>query len=70
MMLILPILAEPFFDEALRQEHSLVEAFDAAKVTIAEREKEEGFTPSQPQMYMGAEIEQALPMLEEGLFPE
>ena len=59
-----------FFDEALRQEHSLVKAFEAAKVSIAEREKEEGFAPSQPQIYMGAEMEQALPVLEQGLFPE
>lgn len=59
-----------FFDEALRQEHSLVNAFETAKMTIAEREKEEGFAPSQPQIYIGTEMEQALPMLEEGLFPE
>ncbi|MCB1657813.1 MAG: peptidase C13 family protein [Pseudomonadales bacterium] len=59
-----------FFDEALRQEHSLVKAFEAAKQTISEREKEEGFAPSEPQMSIGAEIEQALPQLEEGLFPD
>ena len=59
-----------FFDEALRQEHSLVKAFEAAKQTISEREKEEGFAPSEPQMSIGAEMEQALPQLEEGLFPD
>lgn len=58
-----------FFDEALRQEHSLLQAFEAAKVTIMEREKEEGFTPSQPQLFMGQEMKQALPQLEQGLFP-
>lgn len=58
-----------FFDEALRQEHSLLQAFEAAKVTIMEREKEEGFTPSQPQLFMGQEMKQALPELEQGLFP-
>ena len=58
-----------FFDEALRQEHSLLQAFEAAKVTITEREKEEGFTPSQPQLFMGQEMKQALPELEQGLFP-
>lgn len=59
-----------FFDEALRQEHSLIKAFDAAKITIEEREKEEGFAASEPQMSVGAEIKQALPVLEEGLFPD
>jgi hypothetical protein len=58
-----------FFDEALRQEHSLVNAFQAAKQTIATREKEEGFTPSQPQMFIGADMEKALPTFERELFP-
>ena len=59
-----------FFDEALRQEHSLVSAFHAAKQTIAAREKEEGFTPSQPQMFMGSEMQKSLPEFEKALFPE
>lgn len=58
-----------FFDEALRQEHSLLQAFEAAKVAIMEREKEEGFAPSQPQLFIGQEMKQALPELEQGLFP-
>ncbi len=58
-----------FFDEALRQEHSLVNAFQAAKQTIAAREKEEGFMPSQPQMFIGADMEKSLPAFERELFP-
>lgn len=58
-----------FFDEALRQEHSLVDAFQAAKQTIAAREKEEGFTPSQPQISLGKDMEKSLPMFEQELFP-
>ena len=59
-----------FFDEAVRQEHSLVSAFHAAKQTIATREKEEGFTPSQPQLFMGGEMQKSLPEFEKALFPE
>ncbi len=59
-----------FFDEALRQEHSLVNAFQAAKQSIALREKEEGFTPSQPQLFMGGEMQKSLPEFEKALFPE
>ena len=44
MMLILLILAV-HFDEALRQEHSLIKAL-MPKQTISERGKEEGFAPS------------------------
>ena len=58
-----------FFDEALRQEHSLIHAFDAAKKTIEQREKEAGFAPSQPQIFVGKEMQQNLPKLEESLFP-
>ena len=59
-----------FFDEALRQEHSLISAFHAAKQTIAIREKEEGFTPSHPQLFIGGEMQKSLPEFEKALFPE
>ncbi|PTQ88216.1 C13 family peptidase [Agitococcus lubricus] len=58
-----------FFDEALRQEHSLIDAFRAAKDIIAMREQEEGFTPSQPQLSLGADMEKQLPKFEQELFP-
>lgn len=58
-----------FFDEALRQEHSLEEAFTAARASIASREKEEGYVPSEPQMVMGSEMRKVLPVLESALFP-
>lgn len=57
------------FDEALRHQHSLTAAFDEAKVTIRKREQEEGFEPSNPQMFIGSDMQQALPKLESTLFP-
>jgi hypothetical protein len=47
-----------------------VSAFHAAKQTIAIREKEEGFTPSHPQLFIGGEMQKSLPEFEKALFPE
>lgn len=58
------------FDESLRQEASLLDAFESARAAIAVREKEEGFQPSEPQMSLGEDIARVLPALEQGLFPE
>ena len=49
-----------FFDEALRGTYSFVEAFEAAKPIIGEREKKQGFTPSEPQMALGDDIQPTL----------
>ncbi|MGB7947488.1 MAG: C13 family peptidase [Candidatus Binatia bacterium] len=54
-----------FFDEALRETHSFVEAFEAAKPVIAAREKEQGFTPSEPQMALGDDIKPTLLRLQQ-----
>jgi hypothetical protein len=54
-----------FFDEALRETHSFVEAFEAAKPVIAAREKEQGFTPSEPQMVLGQDIKPTLLRLQQ-----
>jgi hypothetical protein len=49
-----------YFDEALRQTHSFVEAFDSAKPVIAERERREGFLASEPQIALGETIKPKL----------
>lgn len=58
-----------FFDEALRREHSLRTAYEAALETIHEREQAEGFEPSEPQWWAGENMQAELPRLEAGLFP-
>jgi hypothetical protein len=45
-----------YFDEALRSTSSFVEAFRLAAPNIARREAEQGFVPSEPQLYEGARI--------------
>ena len=59
-----------FFDESLRQENSLLDAVKSAGRSIAVREKEEGFLPSDPQVSLGVQMEKVLPVLEKGLFPD
>ena len=56
-----------FFDEALRKTHSFVEAFEIAKPVIAAREKEQGYTPSEPQMALGPDIKPTLLRLQQQL---
>jgi hypothetical protein len=56
-----------FFDEALRKTHSFVEALEIAKPLIATREKEQGHTPSDPQMALGEEIKPKLVKLQRQL---
>ena len=49
-----------YFDEALRKTHSFVDAFESTKPVIAEREKNEGYIPSEPQMALGESIKPKL----------
>jgi Peptidase C13 family len=56
-----------FFDEALRKTHSFVEALEIAKPVIAAREKEQGYTPSEPQMSLGEDIQPKLVKLQRQL---
>jgi hypothetical protein len=56
-----------YFDEALRKTHSFTKAFDMAAPQIAERERKEGFDPSQPQISIGADIGRTLALLERQL---
>jgi Peptidase C13 family len=56
-----------FFNEALRKTHSFVEALEIAKPVIAAREKEQGYTPSEPQMSLGEDIKPKLEKLQRQL---
>ncbi|MBE0614080.1 MAG: peptidase [Burkholderiales bacterium] len=49
-----------YFDDALRRTRSFTEAFARARDGVAQREREQGFTPSNPQMYVGAAIKSRL----------
>lgn len=53
-----------FIDEELRRSLSLIEAFEAAKRSIAAREAAEGFRPSMPQAYVADAIRGKLAELE------
>jgi hypothetical protein len=53
-----------YFDEALRQTHSFVEAFERAAAAIEKRETAEQKTPSLPQIRAGAAIVEHLKQLE------
>ncbi len=52
----LTYFGKAYFDEALRETPSLVGAFETARRTIAARERSQQFTPSNPQLFVGAEI--------------
>jgi hypothetical protein len=53
-----------YFDQALRRRTSFVAAFDEARRLIETRERAEGKTPSNPQIYVGAAMQQKLHDLE------
>lgn len=49
-----------YFDEALRQTYSFVEAFDIARQRVAAREEKDGYESSQPHMAIGKDLEGVL----------
>ena len=51
---------QAYFQEALKKTTSFVEAFELARAAIAERERAEGLTPSEPQIYVGDAIRDKL----------
>jgi hypothetical protein len=65
----LTYFGEAFYRDALPKATSLRAAFDTARAAILEREKQEGVTPSNPQAYFGAAIEQKLATMEAGGSP-
>src|SRR5436190_1111723 len=59
--------SQALYDEALRDTFSFVEAFEAARETVDDREREEGYPPSNPQMFAGAAMRKKLAALEKRL---
>lgn len=57
-----------FFSESMREQTTLVDAFNQARRRVSEREALMGFEPSEPQMVVGAMMQEALPELEKALF--
>jgi hypothetical protein len=55
---------DALFQHALRFEDSFLKAFEDAKKIIADRERSEKRTPSNPQLYIGRSMAQKLPKLE------
>ena len=55
---------DALFQHALRVEDSFVKAFAQAKARIEERERADKFEPSQPQIFVGAQMATKLPQLE------
>ena len=49
-----------YFDDALRRTRSFTDAFGLARTEVAERERKRGFTPSNPQMYVGTAMREKL----------
>jgi hypothetical protein len=55
---------DALFNQALRTERSLLPAFERARTLVSERERAEGFAPSDPQISLGAAIREKLVALE------
>lgn len=49
-----------YFDDALKQNDSFIDAFATAKALVTEREKAKGYDPSNPQIALGGAIEKKL----------
>lgn len=59
-----------FFDQAMREKHSIKEAFILAQNTVGKWEQNQGFIPSEPQWSIGKNMESMLPQFEKVLFPQ
>ena len=59
-----------FFDQAMREQSSMFDAFNQAKSTVAKWEIAQGVEPSEPQWSIGKNMELMLPQLEQRLFPQ
>ncbi len=51
---------DAYFRQALPRDPRFIEAFDLAEEWVTQRERSDAFTPSQPQRFIGAEIESKL----------
>ena len=59
--------SQALYDDALRETFSFVEAFDAAKDAVGDRERAEGYEPSNPQIFIGGAMRKKLAALERRL---
>jgi hypothetical protein len=59
--------SQAFYEEALSETFSFVEAFEAAKEAVGDRERAEGYPPSNPQMSIGSAMRKKLAALEKRL---
>jgi hypothetical protein len=59
--------SQAFYDEALSETFSFVEAFEAAKEAVGDRERAEGYPASNPQMSVGGAMRKKLAALEKRL---
>ena len=60
-------LAKALFDEELRRTYSFEKAFDGARKSIEERERAQGYEPSEPQIHMGPALRVKLAEIERRL---
>lgn len=60
-------LAKALFGEALKKTHSFETAFGEARTLIEQWEQQQGYTPSQPQIHVGARIRPKLAQIERRL---
>jgi hypothetical protein len=60
-------LAKALFDEELRKTYSFEAAFAEARKSIEQRELGQGYTPSEPQIFVGAAIRDKLTQVEQRL---
>ena len=65
----LTYFGEHFLSRALKSSRSLQSAFDEAKRTVTAQELSEGFTPSQPQIYIGKDMEAYLSKMSDVIGP-
>jgi hypothetical protein len=65
----LTYFGEAFYRDAMPHSKYLRFAFEAARNDIREREKAEGYTPSQPQAYFGLLMEEKLRAIEQARAP-
>jgi len=55
------------YDEALRETFSFAKAFEMAKKTVSDRERAQGYAPSNPQIFVGEAMRKKLALLEQRL---
>ena len=60
-------LAKALFDEEMRKTYSFEAAFSQARKSIEARELSQGYTPSEPQIFVGAAIREKLAQVERRL---